>query len=89
MLPQLAAKIVIFQTNAQFVGVFSSVSSFPQVLGAKIGKPPIAGEDYSKLIVEIAFGKIICTFAPKKQAMGDIAAELAKLHILKGADYSR
>jgi hypothetical protein len=38
------ANIVIFQTNAQFVGVFSSVSSFLQVLEAKIGKPPMLAE---------------------------------------------
>ena len=44
LLPQLAANIVIFQTNAQFVGVFSSVSSFPRVLEAKIGKPPMVAE---------------------------------------------
>ena len=31
----------------------------------------------------------MCIFAPKKTTMNDIAAELAKLHVLKGADYSR
>lgn len=44
LLPQLAAKIVIFLTNARFVGVFSSVSSFIQILEAKIGKPPMLTE---------------------------------------------
>jgi hypothetical protein len=38
------AKIVIFQTNDQFVGVFSSVSFFIQILEAKIGKPPMLAE---------------------------------------------
>ena len=42
--PNSLANIVIFRTNAQFVGVFSSVSSFPQVFEAKIGKPPMPAE---------------------------------------------
>jgi fermentation-respiration switch protein FrsA (DUF1100 family) len=36
-----------------------------------------------------AWLRINCIFAPKKTTMNDIAAELAKLHFLKGADYSR
>jgi hypothetical protein len=40
----MVAKIVFFQTNARFVGEFSSVSSFLQVLEAKIGKLPMLAE---------------------------------------------
>ena len=38
------AKIVIFQTNAQFVDIFSSVSSLSQVFDAKIDKLLVPAE---------------------------------------------
>lgn len=49
--------------NSQTLGynsvifLLNSIPSFLQVLEAKIGKPPNAGGDCSKLTVEIAFGK--------------------------------
>ena len=39
--PNSLANIVIFQTNAQFVDIFSSVASFHLVSEAKIGKAGI------------------------------------------------
>ena len=38
--PQLAANIVIFQTNAQFVGIFSSDDSWPVIFGENRCFPP-------------------------------------------------
>ena len=89
MSPPTRCKYSHFSDQCSVCRCFFFGFIFPSSFGGKDRQAALAGGDCSKLIVEIAFGKIICTFVPKKQAMGDIAAELAKLHILKGADYSR